>query len=100
MLTALIFRTRSQAYCAIVTIEFRIKTSPAFLLFSVFAYSHRFFKTFNRAQLKYSLGALCRFPGGGYTRAALETVYNQLIRQVFKTIAVLIVWSSFTGGLH
>ena len=31
-----------------------------------------------------------RFPGGGYTHAALKTVWNQLaIRQVFKTIAIL-----------
>ena len=51
----------------------RIKTSPTFSLF-LFAYSYRLFKTFNRAPLKYSLEALCLFPGGRYARAALETV--------------------------
>ena len=60
-----------------------MEISPTFPLF-LFAYSHRSFKKFNRAQLKYSLRALCGFPGGGYTHAALATVYNQLtIRQVF-----------------
>ena len=40
--------------------------------------------------LNYSLEALCRFPGGGYTHAALKTIYNQLtVRQVFKTMAIL-----------
>ena len=47
-------------------------------------------KKFNRPLLKYSMGALTRFPGGGYTHGALETVLNQLtIRQLFKTIAIL-----------
>ena len=49
------------------------KTSPVFPLF-MFAYSYRLFKKFNRASLNYSLEALCRLPGGGYTHAALETL--------------------------
>ena len=45
---------------------------------------------FNRASLNYSLEALCRFPGGEYALAALETVQNQLtIRQMFKVMAIL-----------
>ena len=54
-------------------INLRIKTSPAFPLFLV-AYSYRQFKKCNKAPLNYSLGGLCRFPSGGYTHAALETV--------------------------
>ena len=95
-----LFRTRSQACCAIVTtiwrqgltkIKLHMKSSPAFPIF-LSAYSYRLFEKFNRDPLNYSLGALCRFPSGGYTHAALGTVYNQLtIRQVFKTIEIL--WS-------
>ena len=84
MLTALklLFRTGSQAYCAIVTtmcmetvtkIKLHMETSLASSL-CLFANSYRLFKKFNRAPLNYSLEALCRFPGGGYTHAALETV--------------------------
>ena len=79
------FRTRSQAHVAcyvIVTtiwrpgltkIKLHIKTSPACTL-CLFAYSYRLLKKFNRAPLNYSLEAIFRFPGGGYTHAALETV--------------------------
>ena len=56
-------------------IKLRINTSPAFPLF-LFAYSYRLFKK-KKNPLKCSLGALCRFPGGGYTHGALETVWNQ-----------------------
>ena len=50
----------------------RAAVARSFPSFS-FAYSYRLFKKFNRAPLKYSLGALFRFPGG-YTHAALETI--------------------------
>ena len=56
----------------------------------MFANSYCLFKKFNRASLNYFLEALFRLPSGGYTHAALETVWNQLtIRQVFKTMAIL-----------
>ena len=35
-------------------------------------------KILNRVLLNYSLGGLCHFPAGGYTHAALETVWNRL----------------------
>ena len=61
-------------YMEIVTkIKLQIKQAPAFPIF-MFAYSYRPFEKFNRASLSYSLKALFRFPGGGYTHAALETV--------------------------
>ena len=51
---------------------------------------HIHFKKFNKSTLKCCLGAVCRFQGGRYTHAALETVYDHLtIRQVFKTIGSL-----------
>ena len=53
-----------------------MKTSSAFPLFLV-TRSYRQFKKCNGAPLNYSLRGLCRFPGGGYTPAALEAVYNQ-----------------------
>ena len=61
-------------------------------------------KKFNRAPLSYSLEALCRFQGGEYTHAALETVQNQLtIKQVFKTITILqnleLLYMSSTLGI-
>ena len=61
-------------YMEIVTkIKLKIKQAPASPLF-MFAYSYRLFKKFNRASLNYSLKALFRLPGGGYTHTALETV--------------------------
>ena len=75
-------RTQSQACFAVVTtiwrpgltkIRLHIKQalhSPLCLS----AYSYGLLKKFIRAPLNYSLEALCRFPGGGYTNAALETV--------------------------
>ena len=60
-------------YMEMVTkIKLQIKQAPAFPLF-MFAYSYRLFKKFNKASLNYSLKALFRLPGGGYTHAALET---------------------------
>ena len=68
----------------VAKIKLQIKQAPPFPLF-MFEYSYRLFEKFNRASLIYSLEALCRLPGGGYTHAALETVSNQVtIRQVFK----------------
>ena len=60
-----VLRTRSQAYCAIVTaiwrrglteIKLRLKTSPAFFLF-LSAYSYRFIKKINLtiSHLQYSI---------------------------------------------
>ena len=71
-----------------------IQTSPAFPL-CLYAYSYRLFKKFNRAPLHYSLEAHCRFPDGGYTHAALETVQNQLtFRQDNRS------FTEFGGALH
>ena len=111
-----VFRTRSQACCTIVMTIWRpglnklkLHTKRSLASPPPPPVSHFYLHLDIVCLKKYqgSIKVLYRFPRGGYTHAAKETVQNQLtIRQVFKTITILrslellYMRSTLRVGLH